>query len=243
MKAAPNPNKIVVFSGSGLSSASGIPTFRDSHGLWQQYDVMQLASPTGFAQNPQLVHQFYQERRLRAHAASPNAAHLAIAKLEQQFEVVVVTQNVDDLHERAGSSQVIHLHGKLNELRHCRDASKVFAVGDTVFDEHSLAPDGSPWQPQLWRPNIVWFNELVPNMDQAASHFREAGKVMVVGTSLVVEPAASLIYHCRQRADKYFFDVRQEHCPIGFYLWQGEAVEQVPRLVESWLGAGAQRSS
>lgn len=242
MKAAPNPNKIVVFSGSGLSSASGIPTFRDSHGLWQQYDVMQLASPTGFAQNPQLVHQFYQERRLRAHAASPNAAHLAIAKLEQQFEVVVVTQNVDDLHERAGSTQVIHLHGKLNELRHCHDASRVYAVGDTLFDEHSLAPDGTPWQPRLWRPNIVWFHEQVPNMDEAAAHFREAGKVLVVGTSLVVEPAASLIYHCRQRADKYFVDVRPEHCPIGFYLWQGEAVEQVPRLVESWLGAGSKRS-
>lgn len=237
MKTAPNPNKIVVFSGSGLSGASGIPTFRDSHGLWHQYDVMQLASPTGFAQNPQLVHQFYQERRLRAHAASPNAAHLAIAKLEQQFEVVVVTQNVDDLHERAGSSQVIHLHGKLNELRHYRDASRVYAVADTVFDEHSLAPDGTPWQPHLWRPNIVWFNELVPNIDQAAAHFRYAGKVLVVGTSLVVEPAASLINHCRQRADKYFVDVRPEHCPIGFYLWQGEAVEQVPRLVESWLRA------
>lgn len=243
MKTAPNPNKIVVFSGSGLSSASGIPTFRDSHGLWQQYDVMQLASPTGFAQNPSLVHQFYQERRLRAFAASPNAAHVAIAKLEQQFEVVVVTQNVDDLHERAGSTQVIHLHGRLNELRHCQDASRVYAVGDTVFDEHSLAPDGTPWQPQLWRPNIVWFNELVPNMDQAAAHFRDAGKVLVVGTSLVVEPAASLIYQCRQRADKYFVDVRPEHCPIGFYLWQGEAVEQVPRLVESWLGAGSKRSS
>jgi len=234
MKAAPNPNKIVIFSGAGLSSASGIPTFRDSHGLWQQYDVMQLASPTGFAQNPKLVHQFYQQRRLRAHAASPNAAHLAIAQLEPQFEVVVITQNVDDLHERAGSSQVIHLHGKLNELRHCRDASKVFAVGDTLFDEQSPAPDGTPWQPHLWRPNIVWFNEQVQHLDEAGQHLRDAGKVLVVGTSLVVEPAASLIHHCRQRADKYFVDVRPEHCPIGFYLWQGEGVAQVPQLVERW---------
>jgi len=114
MKDAPNPNKIVVFSGAGLSQASGLPTFRDSLGLWQQYDVLQLASPIGFAKNPELVHQFYQERRLRAHQATPNAAHLAIAALEQHYDVVVVTQNVDDLHERAGSSQVIHLHGKLN---------------------------------------------------------------------------------------------------------------------------------
>lgn len=235
MKEPPNPNKIVVFSGAGLSQASGLPTFRDSHGLWQEYDVWQLASPTGFAQNPELVHQFYQQRRLLGHHAKPNAAHLAIAALEQQFDVVVITQNVDDLHERAGSSTVLHLHGKLNELRHCHRPKEVYQVGDQVFTEQSLAPDGSPWQARLWRPNVVWFTEQVPYLTEASQHLRDAGKVLVVGSALAVEPAASLLKKCRQRAQKHFIDVRAEHCPNGFYLWQGEAVAQVPKLVESWL--------
>lgn len=235
MNTAPNPNKVVVFSGAGLSQASGLPTFRDSHGLWQQYDVWQLASPKGFAQNPQLVHQFYQQRRLAAHQAQPNAAHLAIAKLEQCFEVVVVTQNVDDLHERAGSSQVIHLHGKLNELRHTRNPAAIYPVGDQVFTADSLAPDGTLWQPHHWRPNVVWFTEQVPFLSEAGRHLHSAGKVLVVGSSLDVEPAASLLMHCRQRASKCFVDVRAQHCPTGFSLWQGPAVEQVPLVVNSWL--------
>ena len=237
MSNAPNPNKIVIFSGAGLSQASGLPTFRDSLGLWQQYDVLQLASPTGFAKNPELVHQFYQERRLRAHQAKPNAAHLAIAELERRYEVVVVTQNVDDLHERAGSSQVIHLHGKLNELRQTRMPYAVYPVDDQVFTEGSTAPDGTPWQPMQWRPNVVWFSEQVPFLAKAGGHLSDAGKVLVVGSSLEVEPAASLLSYCHQRAAKYFVDLTARHCPIGFYLWQGPAIEQVPKLVHSWLNA------
>lgn len=237
MKDAPNPNKVVVFSGAGLSQASGLPTFRDSHGLWQQYDVLQLASPAGFAKAPELVHQFYQERRLRAHQAKPNAAHLAIAELEQRYKVVVVTQNVDDLHERAGSSHVIHLHGKLNELRQTLTPYAVYPVNDQVFTEGSTAPDGSPWQPKQWRPNVVWFGEQVPFLTQAREHLRDAGKVLVVGSSLEVEPAASLLSYCRQRASKYFVDLTAKHCPIGFYLWKGSATEQVPKLVNSWLNS------
>lgn len=237
MKAAPNPYKIVVFSGAGLSKASGLPTFRDSHGLWQQYDVWQLASPSGFTANPELVHQFYQQRRLTACAAQPNAAHLAIAALEQKFEVVVITQNVDDLHERAGSTQVIHLHGKLNELRRVSKPDAVYQVADQVFTAGSTAPDGTPWQANQWRPNVVWFGEQVPNMKLARKHIRTAGKVLVVGSSLAVEPAASTLRHCRRIAEKHFVDTRAEHCPIGFYLWQGEAVVQVPLLINSWLNS------
>ena len=235
MRAARNPYKIVVFSGAGLSQASGLPTFRDSLGLWQQYDVLQLASPTGFAKNPELVHQFYQERRLRAHQAKPNAAHLAIAELEQHYEVVVVTQNVDDLHERAGSTQVIHLHGKLNELRQTRTPYAVYPVADQVFADDSIAPDGTPWTAHHWRPNVVWFGERVQNLEAAHKHIRTAAKVIVVGCSLEVEPAASVLRQSRKRAEKHFVDTRAEHCPIGFHLWQGEAAEQVPKLVNSWL--------
>ncbi len=237
MKDAPNPNKVVLFSGAGLSQASGLPTFRDSLGLWQQYDVLQLASPQGFAKNPELVHQFYQERRLRAYQAKPNAAHLAIAELEKRYKVIVVTQNVDDLHERAGSSQVIHLHGKLNELRQTHTPYAVHPVNDQVFTEGSTAPDGRPWQPKQWRPNVVWFGEQVPNMEIARKHIRTAGKVLVVGSSLAVEPAASTLRHCRRIAEKHFVDTKAEHCPIGFYLWKGTAIEQVPKLVNSWLNS------
>lgn len=235
MRAARNPYKIVVFSGAGLSKASGLPTFRDSHGLWQQYDVLQLASRSGFASNPELVHQFYQQRRLAACAAEPNAAHLAIAALEQQYEVIVITQNVDDLHERAGSTQVIHLHGKLNELRRVSKPYAVYQIGNQVFTADSTAPDGTPWQASQWRPNVVWFGERVQNLEAAHKHIRTAAKIIVVGCSLEVEPAASVLRQSRKRAEKHFVDTRAEHCPIGFHLWQGEAAEQVPLLVNSWL--------
>ncbi len=231
------PNKIVIFSGAGLSQASGLPTFRDSHGLWQQYDVWELASPKGFAKNPELVHQFYQERRLRAHQAQPNEAHVAIAQLEQRYDVVVITQNVDDLHERAGSSAVIHLHGKLNELRRTVFPHTTYQVADQLFTSDSRAPDGKPWQPREWRPNVVWFTEMVPFLDKAARHLAEADTVLVVGTSLDVEPAASVLLHCSPKARKFFVDVRAVHCPSDFQLCLGPAVEQVPKLVSLWLSA------
>lgn len=232
-----NPKKIVIFSGAGLSQASGLPTFRDSHGLWQQYDVWELASPKGFAKNPELVHQFYQERRLRAHQAQPNEAHVAIAQLELRYDVVVITQNVDDLHERAGSSAVIHLHGKLNELRRTGFPHTTYQVADQLFTPDSRAPDGKPWQPGEWRPNVVWFTEMVPFLDKAARHLAAADTVLVVGTSLDVEPAASLLLHCSPKADKFFVDVRAMHCPADFQLCLGPAVEQIPQLVSHWLRA------
>lgn len=237
MKNAPTPNKIVVFSGAGLSKASGLPTFRDSLGLWRQYDMLQLASRIGFAKNPELVHQFYQQRRLAAFAAQPNTAHLAIAALEQKYEVIVITQNVDDLHERAGSTQVIHLHGKIDELHRVAKHDVTYPVADQVFTTGSTAPDGTPWQVSQWRPNVVWFGERVQNLEPAHKHIRTAAKVLVVGCSLEVEPAASVIRQSRKRAQKHFVDTRAEHCPIGFYLWQGEAAEQVPKLVNSWLNS------
>lgn len=226
---------IVVFTGAGISAASGLPTFRDSEGLWQQYDVYQLASPEGFIANPELVHRFYQSRRIAAAKAKPNAAHLAIAQLEQHYQVMVITQNVDDLHERAGSSQVIHLHGKLNELRKVNDPDAIYDVGDTEFNELSQAPDGTPWQLTEWRPNIVWFGEMVPHLLEASDLLSAAQKVLVVGSSLLVEPAASLLHSCADEADKYLIDLTAHHAPFGFKVLQGEAVIKVVELAQLWL--------
>lgn len=231
----PDPNFIAVFSGAGLSAGSGLPTFRDSAGLWQEYDVYQLATPEGFAANPQLVNDFYQSRRLAAAKAQPNAAHLAIAKLEQYYKVVVITQNVDDLHERAGSSLVIHLHGKLNELRSVENPGRIYDVGDSMFTTGYTAPDGSIWQAELWRPNIVWFGEAVANLMPASELLSTAGKVLVVGSSLQVEPAASLLYSCDEAAEKHLIDKTVHQAPIGFKVWPGDAVSLVPELVESWI--------
>jgi NAD-dependent deacetylase len=231
----PDPNNIVIFTGAGISAASGLPTFRDSDGLWQQYDVYQLATPEGFAANPLLVHQFYQSRRLAAEKAQPNAAHLAIAALEERYKVVVITQNVDDLHERAGSSHVIHLHGKLNEMRLVNDPNKVYNVAATTFDQSSLAPDGSVWLPAQWRPNIVWFGENVPNLMLASEHLSVAGKVLVVGSSLQVEPAASLLLSSDPDAVKYLVDKTIHQAPDGFQVMRGDALTLVPELVNSWL--------
>lgn len=233
-----DPNYIVVFTGAGISAASGLPTFRDNDGLWQQYDVYQLATPEGFAANPSLVHQFYQSRRLTAAKAQPNAAHLAIAALEQRYKVVVITQNVDDLHERAGSSQVIHLHGKLNEMRLVNDPSQIYNVAQTTFDEHSSAPDSSVWQPEHWRPNIVWFGEAVPNLMLASEHLTAAGKVLVIGSSLQVEPAASLLLSTNRQAEKYLIDKTVHQAPLGFSVQRGDALSLVPALVNNWLDAG-----
>ena len=200
MKDAPNPNKIVVFSGAGLSQASGLPTFRDSLGLWQQYDVLQLASPIGFAKNPELVHQFYQERRLRAHQAKPNAAHLAIAALEQHYDVVIVTQNVDDLHERGGSTKIIHLHGELRKVRGEYSEDELIHWEDDVELGHK-----NHLGEQL-RPAIVWFGEAVPEIERSIPVVEQADILVVIGTSLQVYPAAGLLHYAKPHIPVYYID-------------------------------------
>lgn len=193
--------KIVVLSGAGISAESGIPTFRDSNGLWEGHDVMEVASPIGWKKNPALVLDFYNKRRLAARKASPNAGHYALAKLEKDFEVVVVTQNVDDLHERAGSSRVIHLHGELAKSRSCLDESLVYDIPDGIINLGDLCEKGS----QL-RPNIVWFGEMVPMMERAAEEAMTADIFIVVGTSLLVYPAAGLIDYVRENIPIYIID-------------------------------------
>ncbi len=179
--------KLVVLTGAGISAESGIKTFRDSDGLWEGYDVTEVASPEGWKRNPALVLDFYNMRRKQALEANPNAAHRGLADLERYFDVHIITQNIDDLHERGGSTHVIHLHGEIFKMRSEKSLSPSYEIkGDINMGD--LAPDGG----QL-RPDIVWFGEAVPMIEKAAQIAMDADIFVVVGTSLVVYPAAGLI--------------------------------------------------
>ncbi len=180
--------KLVVLTGAGISAESGIATFRDADGLWEGHDVMEVASPQGWRKNPALVLDFYNKRRQNAREAKPNAAHLALAELENHFDVTIITQNVDDLHERAGSTNIIHLHGKLFESCSSLDPSLVYPI-----EGHELKLGDKCGRGSQLRPNIVWFGEPVPMMEVAAEITMKADILLIVGTSLVVYPAASLV--------------------------------------------------
>jgi NAD-dependent deacetylase len=230
------PRKIVVLSGSGISAESGLPTFRDAKGLWNTYSWQELASPAGWQRHPEAVLAFYNERRAKAWQAQPNAAHRAIASLEAAYEVVVVTQNVDALHERAGSSQVVHLHGELACVRGSAGASpKRYRIDGDPIAMGQLCEDGT----QL-RPDIVWFGEAVQHFDDAEMHVATAARVLVVGTSLTVYPAASLLQYASRGAEKVLVALDMEEVPHGYTFLQGKAGEIVPTLVARWLAeAGA----
>jgi NAD-dependent deacetylase len=193
--------KLVVLSGAGISAESGIPTFRDSDGLWEGHNVMDVATPEGWRKNPALVLDFYNQRRKRALDVRPNRGHEILAELENYFDVTVVTQNVDDLHERAGSSHVIHLHGSLFESRSTKDETLVYPIKGWELNLGDVCAKGS----QL-RPNIVWFGEMVPLMEVAAEHASTADFFVVVGTSMVVYPAAGLISYVPHDALKFVVD-------------------------------------
>lgn len=191
---------VVVLTGAGISAESGLATFRGAGGLWEGHDVMEVASIEGWHRNPALVLSFYNSRRSAAALAQPNAGHLALAAMERQFEVRIITQNVDDLHERAGSTQVLHLHGKLNELRSVKNPELITPYTRDV-QLGDLASDGS----QL-RPNIVWFGEAVPMMNQAQLWVQQAAAFAVIGTSLQVYPAAGLLYEAKASIPKFLID-------------------------------------
>ena len=193
--------KLVVLSGAGVSAESGIPTFRDSNGLWEGYDVMEVATPEGWRKNPEVVLDFYNQRRKKALEVMPNRGHEILAALEKHFEVTIVTQNVDNLHERAGSSHVIHLHGSLFESRSTVDESLVYPIEGWELKSGQVCEKGS----QL-RPNIVWFGEMVPMMEVAAEYASQADIFIVVGTSMVVYPAAGLIHSVPYDSMKYIVD-------------------------------------
>ncbi len=201
--------KIAVLTGAGVSAESGISTFRDSGGLWDNYNVEDVASIEGWYRNPGLVLDFYNTRRKELANAKPNAAHLAIADLEKDCDVTVITQNVDNLHERAGSTRIIHLHGELTKVRpedSCNDRdgfseAKVFDIGYGEIHLGDLAPDGA----QL-RPHIVWFGEAVPKIGQAIDAVEAADILLIVGTSLQVYPAAGLYRYARADTPVYIID-------------------------------------
>ena len=194
--------RIVVLTGAGMSAESGIKTFRDADGLWEGHDVMEVASPQGWHQNQELVLDFYNQRRRQLFEVRPNRAHELLAELESQYHINIVTQNVDDLHERAGSSNVLHLHGELLKVRSIVHENLVYEWKKDLFTG-DLCEKGT----QL-RPHIVWFGEAVPMLDQAIGITQLADIVIIIGTSMQVYPAASLINYARPGSEVYFIDPR-----------------------------------
>lgn len=190
----------MVLTGAGISAESGIKTFRGADGLWEGHDVMQVASPDGFEANPELVLEFYNQRRRQLLQVKPNKAHLELANLEKHFKITIITQNIDDLHERAGSTNVIHLHGELLKARSTKtenyviDWKKDLILGDLDNNGHQL------------RPHIVWFGEAVPLIDKAVEVCATADKLLIIGTSLQVYPAASLMHYVPENTPTFFID-------------------------------------
>lgn len=197
-------NKLVVLTGAGVSAESGIPTFRDAGGLWEGYDVMEVATPEGWQKNPALVLDFYNQRRKKALEVNPNRAHQLLAELESSFDVTVITQNVDNLHERAGSTSVLHLHGSLFESRSDIDENLIYPIQGWELKLGEKCELGS----QL-RPNIVWFGELVYKIEEAMEITSQADIFLVVGTSLQVYPAASLVHYAKPGVRKIIVDPKK----------------------------------
>ncbi|KAB5491970.1 MULTISPECIES: SIR2 family NAD-dependent protein deacylase [Flagellimonas] len=221
--------KIVVLTGAGMSAESGLSTFRDANGLWEGHDVMEVASPQGFARNPELVLEFYNQRRRQLLQVSPNQGHLALAQLENRFDVSIVTQNVDNLHEQAGSSHVVHLHGELFKVRSTKDENHVLE-----WKEDLVLGDLDPHGHQL-RPHIVWFGEMVPLLQTAAEITQQADVLIIIGTSMQVYPAASLIHYTDGQTPIYFIDPKPTVRASDFgnlTIIPKTAVEGVPPLVE-----------
>lgn len=193
--------KLIVFTGAGVSAESGLKTFRDSGGLWEKYDITEVATPEAWEANQSLVLRFYNERRAQLKEVSPNAAHYAIAELEKHFDVTVITQNVDNLHEQAGSKNIIHLHGELTKVRSTDDESIIYDIGYKSLEQGDKCEKGA----QL-RPHIVWFGEAVPEMDRAIETVKDADIFIVIGSSLQVYPAAGLIYYTPKKSQRFYID-------------------------------------
>ncbi|WKZ65927.1 MAG: NAD-dependent deacylase [Flavobacteriales bacterium] len=222
---------IVVFSGAGISAESGLRTFRDSDGLWEEHRIEDVATPEAWAREPQRVLRFYDQRRAQVLAAEPNAAHRAIARLEERYRVEVITQNIDDLHERAGSSRVLHLHGEIRKARSTARPSLITPINGASLRWGERCALGS----QL-RPHIVWFGEEVPLMPTAIALMGQADRVLVVGTSLAVYPAAALVHHAPRQAPMTLVDPKPaEVRRAGLHVVAATATLGVPPLVQRWL--------
>lgn len=226
--------KLVVLSGAGISKESGIPTFRDSDGLWKSYRFEDVASPEAWKTTPELVLDFYNFRRKAVVDAKPNYAHLSLKQLEEKFEVFIITQNVDDLHERAGSKNILHLHGEIRKARSTSDENIVLDINGADLNIGDLCPIGS----QL-RPHIVWFGESVPNISKAVDIVKTADIFLVIGTGLQVYPAASLVNYVPRHAQKFLIDPGDSFSSTnGFVHIKENAVEGMRRFEEQILNAG-----
>ncbi|MBT3750479.1 MAG: NAD-dependent deacylase [Bacteroidetes bacterium] len=229
-----NKKRLVVLSGAGMSAESGIRTFREMGGLWEEYDVMEVASPEAWERDPELVLRFYNERRKALLNCQPNPGHLALAEMEHDFDVHIVTQNVDDLHERAGSSKIMHLHGELKKVRSSRDESLVHELDGWELKMGDLCEKGS----QL-RPHIVWFGEAVPMIPRAVRIVEKADILLIIGTSLQVYPAASLIHYVKGGTPVYVIDPNEvlESGPYRTIIKKGasEGMKEMKGLLKSFI--------
>ncbi len=225
--------KICVFSGAGMSAESGISTFRDSNGLWENYCIEEVATPQAWVKDPDLVTAFYNARRKNVLEAEPNAAHMAIASLESWAKVQVITQNIDDLHERAGSSEILHLHGQIRMAKSSgpHQEKAYYPIKGWELTEEDLCPDG-----YRLRPHVVWFGEAVPAYEEAASILHQADALIVIGTSLQVYPAAGLIHYAENAQMKCIIDPKANELdvPTSFKKINAPASEGMQQIID-WL--------
>ena len=222
--------KLVVLSGAGISAESGVKTFRDYNGLWENHRIEDVASPEGFQRNPQMVLDFYNARRKQLQEVKPNEAHLLLAKLEEYFEVHIITQNVDDLHERGGSSRIIHLHGELKKAR------PIDSESETIVWEKDLNLGDLNSKGVQLRPHIVWFGEMVPEMDQAVKIAETADIFLVIGTSMQVYPAASLIQFIPDHCEVFVIDPNlDQNFVAADHFLKTSATDGMRKLIEILL--------
>lgn len=224
----------MVLTGAGISAESGLKTFRDSDGLWEGYDIHEVATATAWRRNPPLVQEFYNMRRRGVKEAQPNAAHYALAELENDFDVHIITQNIDDLHERAGSTNILHLHGEIFKMRSEKNEELIYPVYDDI-KMGDTAEDGG----QL-RPHIVWFEEAVPKMEEAIMIAKQAEVFLIVGTSLVVYPAAGLVNYAPWQIPKFIVDKKVPYTSLLYNLTAiekgaGEGMKEVKELLKQYI--------
>ena len=222
--------KVVILTGAGISAGSGISTFRDSDGLWEKYRVEDVCTIEAYERNPGLVLDFYNARRRELFKAEPNEAHRQLVRLEKYYDVRIITQNIDNLHERAGSTNVLHLHGELTKGRSDTDDNLIVEIGDRDIHLGDKAPDGS----QL-RPHIVWFGEAVPNIEPAAKLCEEADYFVVIGTSLVVYPAAGLIHYVSREVPCYLIDPKTVSVSRPIKVYQEKAETGTVKVVDELI--------
>ena len=219
--------KLVILTGAGMSAESGIKTFRDSDGLWENYRIEDVCTPEALERNPELVNHFYNERRKQLYEAQPNAGHKGLAELENYFDVRIITQNIDDLHERAGSKHVLHLHGELKKVRSSKNPDSIYDLKGWELKPGTRCEDGS-----LLRPHVVFFGEAVPNIEPATDLVRQADIFVIIGTSLNVYPAAGLLHYVPRGAEVYLIDPKpvDTHTSRSIHVIQKGASEGVAEL-------------